>query len=212
MTLQRPDLALFGCYVSSFGHVKGTWKNYDGAVDKFAKFLSSRFDIDLFSHKLPFLQRHLWFYFSFSGSYRNNAKGILRKSMDNDIYAFKRYHIDHGSILPLIRYRALDDLLDGYKTFQKHRITVKKTYITFRQVETILTYLINSGTFIDLVWALAFAMAWSKALRTGEWALTTAKHIQCEATLYFSDIIRNFPNISTFELHIKTMKNWRLGV
>ena len=70
-------------------------------------------------HKLLFLEIYLWFYFSFSGFYRNKNKGVIKATINNDIYAFKRYHIDHGFVLPLIHYRAVDDILYGFKPFSK---------------------------------------------------------------------------------------------
>ena len=198
--------------MTSYGHAEDTLRNYENAVDRFKNFIFNRFQINLDTAPLPFTEIHLWFYFAFSGSYRNYNKGVLLSTMQNDIFAFRKYHKDHNSYLPIIRYPALEELLRGYKNIQKHRTSKAKYHISYHEVKEILTHLLNTGKYEDLVFALAFAQAWLAAMRTGEWDIKDMKRLHTINTLYFSSVTRPFPKTTEYILDIKTSKNWRCGV
>ena len=108
---------------------------------------------------LPFPEHLLCFFFSYSGSYRNYNKGILRSTMMKDITAFKRFHRNRNAELPIFDYVVLELLLDGFKNFQRFRSSSQRYPIKFNEIRQMILHLLGLKTFSNLVWAAGLQFA-----------------------------------------------------
>ena len=212
--LQRPDLAMWYCLIRSYSHTDATSSQYANAVNRFAKWLQETFNQSLDDVGLPFSEKSLIFYFCYSGCYRKGKydRGVLLSTMKKDLTAFRRYCKARKRPIPMFEYTELELLLLGYKTFQRFRIAFIRHPISRRQMERFLKALLRSGTFIDLVWALALSIAWCAALRTGEWTIRDGRAIHKPETLYWDNCSRDSSNRDLLYISVPTMKNWRKGV
>ena len=86
--------------------------------------------------------------------------------MKGDISALKNYHKYNKSFFPIFEYAALEEIMLGYKDFQRYCIRTERYPITLNETKSMVQHLCNSDRFEDRVYALEIAMTWVAALRT----------------------------------------------
>ena len=132
--------------------------------------------------------------------------------MHKDLTAFKKHCQSLSKPIPILHYHLLETFFKGLKYFQRNYPKKIAKPISLPNFTSMMGQL--PQTFNGLIWRLGLAMAWSAILRTSEWAIdySTYKSFHTNKTIYFDKCRRSWPTISTVEMSIGAMKNWRQPV
>ena len=137
------------------------------ALNRFDKWLRETFNTSLHAIKKPVQEYYILLYFTHALTRdRNKGKGILLKTINNELGIIKNYCRANNTSIPLDHYTLLETFLQGIKNFHRNRFSQRKYIILKEELEKMLDQL--TDTFEDRIWHLAITLAWTAVLRTGE--------------------------------------------